>query len=48
MVYEDELEVAEGAEVAIRRSLPLPLIPLLEFLYRDAKYSKSSLSASVT
>lgn len=32
----------------MRRSLPRPLMPLLEFLYRDAKYSQSSLSAEET
>jgi hypothetical protein len=29
----------------ILRSLPRPLMPLLEFLYSEAKYSQSSLSA---
>lgn len=36
-------EDAEGM-VEMRRSLPRPLIPLFEFLYREAKYSNSSLS----
>ncbi len=32
---------------AILRSLPRPLMPLFEFLYRVAKYSHSSLSAGL-
>lgn len=46
-VYE-ELEVAEAGAADIFLSLPRPLIPLLEFLYSDAKYSQSSLSFSET
>lgn len=36
-------EDADGI-VEMRRSLPRPLMPLFEFLYSEAKYSKSSLS----
>jgi hypothetical protein len=53
----DEKEAVEGKVeeddpdwmvVDILRSLPRPLMPLLEFLYRVAKYSHSSLSCDET
>ena len=39
---------AEVIAVDILRSLPLPLMPLFEFLYRSAKYSQRSLSSADT
>lgn len=44
--YDGELDAAEDSMpvTGILRSLPRPLMPLLEFLYRSAKYSQSSLS----
>jgi hypothetical protein len=47
-LYDEELEVAEFGAAEILLSLPRPLMPLLEFLYSDAKYSQSSLSLSET
>jgi len=41
-------DAPEEGTADIRRSLPRPLIPLLEFLYSEAKYSHSSLSCAVT
>ena len=38
----------EPGTADILLSLPRPLMPLLEFLYSDAKYSHSSLSSSDT
>jgi hypothetical protein len=43
--YDDGWAEAEDDIADILRSLPRPLMPLFEFLYRDAKYSHSSLSA---
>lgn len=43
----DDVKEGLGAREATReilRSLPRPLMPLLEFLYRSAKYSHMSLS----
>ena len=47
-LYDEELEFAEFGAAEILLSLPRPLIPLLEFLYSEAKYSQSSLSLSET
>jgi hypothetical protein len=44
----EEAEAPDEGTVEILRSLPRPLIPLFEFLYRDAKYSQRSLSCAVT
>ena len=41
-VVDMDMDPVEVAVVEMRRSLPRPLIPLLEFLYRIAKYSQSS------
>ena len=43
--YEEGYEEADDDMAEMRLSLPRPLIPLLEFLYSDAKYSQSSLSS---
>lgn len=43
-----ECKALDGDIAAIRLSLPRPLMPLFEFLYREAKYSHSSLSSCVT
>ena len=48
LVYAEEAAAEADGVVAIRRSLPRPLIPLLEFLYSEAKYSQSSLSSRRT
>ena len=46
-VNAEELAPEEGV-AAILLSFPLPLIPLFEFLYREAKYSHNSLSSRRT
>jgi len=43
--YDEGYEDADDDMAEMRRSLPRPLMPLLEFLYSDAKYSQSSLSS---
>jgi len=42
--YEEDEETAEDGAAEILLSLPRPLMPLLEFLYKAAKYSQRSLS----
>jgi hypothetical protein len=44
----DPVDTADEGTCDILLSLPRPLMPLLEFLYRRAKYSQSSLSAWLT
>jgi hypothetical protein len=44
----DEADAPDDGTVDILRSFPRPLMPLFEFLYKDAKYSHSSLSWAVT
>lgn len=43
-VKEEEHDTADDGAAEILRSFPRPLMPLLEFLYREAKYSQRSLS----
>ena len=43
-----ECKALDVDKADILLSLPRPLMPLLEFLYSDAKYSQSSLSSCVT
>lgn len=46
--YDEGWIEAEEDIADILRSFPRPFMPLFEFLYRDAKYSHSSLSACDT
>jgi hypothetical protein len=46
--YDDGCVEADEDTADILLSLPRPLMPLLEFLYSEAKYSQSSLSACET
>lgn len=48
MRFIESLDPAERLSLAMRRSLPRPLIPLLLFLYSAAKYSHSSRSCGLT
>lgn len=48
VVRDEACAEADDAIAEILLSLPRPLMPLLEFLYSEAKYSQSSLSACET
>lgn len=44
----EDADAPDEGTVDILRSFPRPLMPLLEFLYSEAKYSHRSLSWAVT